>query len=205
MSLFFKTLLLIFFIFNLSADDKNLYYFLKTDKVSLRVSNQAQKEIYVNTLDIERFDHEIPLKLNKDNFDLVETAQIQNNLGFDISLTKDLILSSTYNYNINELRIKEEISDIKLEQAYKKVLVALKYEMAKTTDMVNKGNKLDSDTYSIIFNNKPHDSSINKKIKLQVDWIKSNTNFKFSDATFLKAGYRGGNLRLELNVRFARD
>ena len=205
MNLFFKTILLSIFIFNLSADDKNLHYFLKTDKVNIRVSNQAQKEIYVNTLDIERFDHETPLKLNKDNFDLIETAQIQNNLGFDISLTKDLTLSSTYNYNINELRIKEEISDIKLEQAYKKVLVALKYEMAKTTDMVNKGNKLDSDTYSIIFNNKPHDSSINKKIKLQVDWIKSSTNFKFSDAAFLKAGYRGGNLRLELNIRFARD
>ena len=205
MNLFFKTILLSIFIFNVSADDKNLHYFLKTDKVSLRVSNQAQKEIYVNTLDIERFDHETPLKLNKDNFDLVETAQIQNNLGFDVSLSRDLTLSSTYNYNINELRIKEEISDIKLEQSYKKVLVALKYQIAKTTDMVNKDNKLDSDTYSLIFNNKPHDSSINRKIKLQVDWIKSNTNFKFSDAAFFKAGYRGGNLRLELNVRFARD
>lgn len=206
MNLSFKTVvLLLFFILNIDASDENLHYFLKTDKVSLKISNQAQKDIYINSLDIERFDQKTPLKLNRDNFDLIETGEIQNNLELDFSLNKNLTVSSAYNYNINELRIQEEISDITLEQAYKKVLIALKYQAVKTTDLLNRDNELDSDTYSLIFNNKPHDSSINKKIKVQFDWIKSNTNFKFSDAAFFKAGYKGGNLRLELNIRFARD
>lgn len=202
MNLFFK--LFLFLPLLLFANDNNLHYFLKTDKVNLKFSNQAKQDIYINRLDIERFDQE-PTKLNEDNFDLIETGQIENYLGFDVSLPRSLTLSSSYNYNINELKIKEQTSDITLQKEYAKLLVSLKYENAKTIDMLDTKNRLDSDTYSLIFNNKPHDSSINKDIKVQIDWVKTNTNFKFDNGTFLKARYRGGKLFLELNIRFARD
>ncbi len=201
-NLFFKLFLL--FSSVLSAEDDNLVYFLKNDKLNIKLANQAKKDIYINKLDIERF-AQTPRRLNEDSSELIEIGAIHNYLTFDVELPKSLKLATTYYYNVNELKIREEISDIILQKEYAKMLVSLKYENVKTIDMLDNKNRLDSDTYSLIFDNKPHNSSINKDIKVQIDWVKSNTNFKFNDATFLKLKHSGGKFFLELNIRFARD
>lgn len=201
-SLFFRAFFISLIPLSLCSDD--LIYFLKSDRVSLKLSNQAKKDVDINFLDIDRYSKE-SINIGAEQFNIIDLVEIDNSLKFDLALTKSLNLSTNYNYNINELRIKERKSDIALEREYKRMLISLKYQSIKVIDMLNEDNFLDENIYSIIFNNRPIDNSLNKRLKVKIDWIKSKARYKFDRATFLRAKYRGGKLSLELNIRFAKD
>lgn len=186
------------------GEDENLHYFLKNDKVKVVLKNSLEQDLYVNTLNVERFDTQNS-KIAQESFNFVDTVSINNAIEVDFTLTKTLLLTTSYNYNINDYQIEEKNSDITLSKNFNKSYIALKYQNAKSSDMLNETNYIDSDIYSVIFNHTPNSDTFNKRLKVKLDWVKNKSKYKIDDSTVLRAKYSDGKLRFELNIQFATD
>jgi len=188
----------------LAQEPKNLHYFLKNDKMKLKVSSGVEKDIYVNMLDVDR-DVGVPHKIGDENFGLVDTVSLNNAIELDLQLTDTFKFTTAYNYNLNDYQIEEQISNLGVEKDFKKFLISVKYENLKSTDMLEHKDLADSDIYSVVLNHKPHNDNFNKRVKVKLDWIKSKGRYKFDKATVLRAKYKGGKLYFELNMKFATE
>jgi hypothetical protein len=188
----------------LLATEPNLHYFLKSDNFKVKLKNSLDNDIYMNTLDVDRYATQ-KNDIGDERFNLIDTVSLKNAIEFDLLLTETFILSTSYNYNINDYKIKEKNSDITLAKGFGAGNLAIQYQNSKSIDMQNNDNFLDSDIYSVIFKHTPHTETFNKRLKVKLDWIKNKSKYKIDNATVLRAKYKDGSLKFELNMRFATD